>query len=147
MKCPGCRSNMDTKSINYPVDTTIIKECDNCKGVWLSGVSVSRLIETQRSKIKIEKLVQYSKEHQNLSKYRNCPVCSASPLNIVKVNAVELDFCENCYGVYFDKGELNWAIPNLQKPDSSRNYLIKQSDVGAIVAFDVLLQIISGLFS
>ncbi len=143
---------MGTKSVSYPVDTTIIKECDNCEGVWLSGVSVSRLIETQKSKIKIDELVQYSKDNQNLSETRNCPLCDSKPLNIVMVSGIELDFCESCCGVYFDKGELNYVMPNLHKPYSSRDYQIKQSDrlgrdVGAIVTFDILLQSIAALFS
>jgi Zn-finger nucleic acid-binding protein len=143
---------MDTKSICYPVDTTIIKECDNCEGVWLSGISLSRIVKTQRSKINIEKLVKYSKENHNLSEHRNCPKCNTTPLNVVKVRGVELDFCENCYGVYFDKGEIIWAIPNIKKPNSSRNYQTKKSgaignEIGGIVAFDVLLAVIAGLFS
>lgn len=34
-----------------------------------------------------------------------CPVCHIDML-VVEYNSIELDYCDNCHGVWFDSGEL-----------------------------------------
>ena len=41
-----------------------------------------------------------------------CPVCK-SPMIVVEHKKIELDYCPNCYGVWFDAGELELFLESL----------------------------------
>ena len=45
-----------------------------------------------------------------------CPVCKSDML-VIEYNKIELDYCNQCGGVWFDKGELELML----KPASSEN--------------------------
>ena len=50
-----------------------------------------------------------------------CPACKSDML-VVEYNRIELDFCANCHGVWFDKGELELLLGSLGL-DSGRQFL------------------------
>ena len=41
-----------------------------------------------------------------------CPTCD-SDMIVVEHEGLELDYCVNCYGIWFDKGELDWLLESL----------------------------------
>lgn len=41
---------------------------------------------------------------------RQCPICAGQPLNEVHFEGQEVDLCERCHGIYFDKGELSAVV-------------------------------------
>jgi len=42
----------------------------------------------------------------------NCPKCQKTELRVVTESEVELDFCKDCGGIWFDNGELQKVIDN-----------------------------------
>lgn len=42
-----------------------------------------------------------------------CPVCKV-PAIVVEQNQVELDYCARCHGVWFDAGELELLLDNIE---------------------------------
>jgi len=40
----------------------------------------------------------------------NCPVCKESKLVMSERQAIEIDYCPNCRGVWLDRGELDKII-------------------------------------
>jgi hypothetical protein len=47
-----------------------------------------------------------------------CPVCK-SDMIVVERNRIELDYCTNCGGTWFDSGELELLLATLGVPDSN----------------------------
>lgn len=41
-----------------------------------------------------------------------CPNCD-SDMIVVEHEGLELDYCINCHGIWFDKGELDWLLESL----------------------------------
>ena len=39
----------------------------------------------------------------------NCPVCN-TPLVILELNQIEIDYCMNCHGIWLDDGELELLL-------------------------------------
>ena len=52
------------------------------------------------------------------TKYK-CPSCEKQNLTHTKIANIELEYCQNCNGIFFDKGELEAAYPNYKDLDSS----------------------------
>ncbi len=51
-----------------------------------------------------------------------CPKCSGN-LKAVIANGIEIDQCDNCNGIWFDVGELDWLldVPKLEVKDEVSN--------------------------
>ena len=47
-----------------------------------------------------------------------CPVCK-SDMIVVERNKIELDYCTNCGGTWFDSGELELLLASFGVPDSN----------------------------
>ncbi len=47
-----------------------------------------------------------------------CPVC-AKDMIVVEHNRIEIDYCLNCRGVWFDSGELQLLLDSLKLDDSA----------------------------
>jgi uncharacterized protein len=45
----------------------------------------------------------------------NCPVCNV-PLQMTERQGVEIDYCNQCRGVWLDRGELDKIIERAQQP-------------------------------
>lgn len=39
-----------------------------------------------------------------------CPNCKYQPLLILEFQEIELDFCPECFGIWFDAEELRWVL-------------------------------------
>ena len=139
MRCSNCYSILSTSSVKHPVDTTIIHTCSPCGGVWVGGTSLKRLLSTEPSAPTFEKLVKNIQQKQQLSEDRLCPNCEDTKLFVLKTRGVEIDFCGNCNGVFFDKDELQSLIPELEK----EGY---QFGAGTAFTLEGLMWILLGIF-
>ena len=70
----------------------------------------------------------------------DCLSCEQQKLSLVVVNNIEIEFCTDCHGVYFDFNEMKAAMPtrNRLKPKININ-----KGVVATGFFEVLLALIS----
>jgi uncharacterized protein len=56
-----------------------------------------------------------------------CPVCTDTPLVMAERQGIEIDYCQNCRGVWLDRGELDRLVersgrPAALPPDADRGY-------------------------
>ncbi len=45
----------------------------------------------------------------------DCPVCENSPMIVLELDEVEVDFCFDCNGIWLDAGELELLLDDCQK--------------------------------
>ena len=96
INCPKCSDLLD--SAGKPVPT-----CNGCEGVWLARKQYDSLLAQTGSRIDLAGLLGRNPGTAGLS----CPECPDSPLSVSTHAGIEVDWCENCTGVFFDKGELS----------------------------------------
>ena len=102
MDCPVCLKQME-KSYFF---NTEVDSCRFCGGVWLDGSELSNFI--QKGKIPKKVLASYALDdsHQKVSEgQRECPRCHIR-FQVVNHRGVNVDYCEDCRGFWFDRGEL-----------------------------------------
>ncbi|MCD4785435.1 MAG: zf-TFIIB domain-containing protein [Candidatus Eremiobacteraeota bacterium] len=102
MDCPVCILQMDKlKLFEVEIDT-----CRFCGGLWLDGNELSAFI--QKGKIPKRLLTTYClDDRKKMVKEgeRKCPNCRKS-LQIVRHRDVDVEYCNGCRGIWFDRGEL-----------------------------------------
>lgn len=102
MDCPVCLKQMDKLDlVNTEVDT-----CRFCGGVWLDGKELGAFV--QKGKIPKRILSSYALDdgHQKVGEGdRECPRCRTK-LKLISHKGVTVDFCGECSGFWFDRGEL-----------------------------------------
>jgi uncharacterized protein len=47
-----------------------------------------------------------------------CPACK-NPMMVMEYNKIELDYCNNCKGVWFDNAELDLLMKSMNLPEDS----------------------------
>jgi Zn-finger nucleic acid-binding protein len=72
-----------------------VHACTTCSGVWL-GLQDFTLLEPPGG---------LQRRHTHRPGERLCPKCTCR-MEIWKVHGIEVDVCNSCRGVWFDKGEL-----------------------------------------
>ncbi len=94
MNCPKCESILNDKLING----ISIDQCRGCSGMWFQKSELSKTSNVVESKLKIP---NGSKETGF-----SCPDCNSRLYQIVLPNVnINIDICENCSGIWLDKGE------------------------------------------
>lgn len=131
---------MSATSDKHAVDTAKIHTCNLCSGVWLGGASLKIMFSTVPNGPNFEMLLKNSELKQKLSEDRLCPKCKDTNLFILKIRSVEIDFCGNCDGVFFDAGELQTLIPKHEKDGHKYK-------AGSILAQETILNILPWLFT
>ena len=107
MKCPRCKIQLEEKTIREYSYQIEVDECGNCGGIWFD--------ESELQKIEnVREAVMW--ENRKLPKRRDqlkglvCPKCKDGRLmkkaEHPRDEKVILDYCENCRGIWLDKGEL-----------------------------------------
>lgn len=107
--CPGCKATM--KDVRYVPDKDLhVDLCEACGGVWMD-----------RGEIREAKQVADAQEHTKLRLLRSvwdmrnavkgdslpCPNCKAATVHAFNTSEdVDLDMCDRCSGVWFEKGEI-----------------------------------------
>jgi len=103
MKCPKCNDQLSIKETEGHVGYA----CESCFGIWLpwkylSGLSSSHEFDAKEL---IEKL---NKSIKNNTEY-NCPTCKTY-IETAEINNIEIEWCNTCNGIWFDKNELSALI-------------------------------------
>lgn len=128
MECPNCSN---TQSLELAEDNKG-SSCSECGGIWFSQETLIALCEAHDYDPNIVNLHLSEEKKRHASK--NCPVCKTR-LITSSISEVELDWCENGHGVWFDKGEYDSVVTN--SPESS--FLDRTS--AAITIVDVIFSI------
>ncbi|HJZ89213.1 MAG TPA: zf-TFIIB domain-containing protein [Polyangia bacterium] len=111
--CVKCTSVLD-KSMIADVEVDL---CPKCGGLWLDRGEITRLAAMPDSE-----LVEL-REHLCGSAgpppipsetTQHCPACS-STLKEVVLGPVRVDYCEQCHGIFLDRGELDAAVESVRK--------------------------------
>lgn len=134
MHCPNCSNQMTTAHI----DGRHAPLCAKCDGRWLSGASITELLEREISAPSIRKITEIADATGVLSEKRKCPSCISTYLSTCEVRSVELDICVNCCGVFFDYGEISKILP--QAPEETAN-----GQAATTIALDALVLTLGSL--
>ena len=102
MKCPKCDGDL----LLEEAEGHIGKLCSKCEGIFLTEKYQLSLKHTYD--FDIEEFRRLLESCPKSTVYM-CPICSRH-LKATMISDVELDWCELCKGVYFDKSELKKAI-------------------------------------
>lgn len=117
MKCPKCSVALET----VVTDTLSAERCTNCEGIWIGPFSMEQLAARGGCQSLIQQLDALSPNPDDASPYY-CPTCADGRLLAHQHNHVEIDWCPNCRGIYFDKGELNkFAVPSQARASIAKN--------------------------
>jgi len=125
MNCPACDKNLT--GVNFR-DIAAYK-CGSCCGFWLSNENLTSLnlsIHNKFSELEIG------------SSSRYCPTCKCN-MRMVTFSGVELDFCGECKGIWFDADEISKLSPD---PNSGVGGYIKSGNLGTDVKDGVLTSLI-----
>jgi Zn-finger nucleic acid-binding protein len=110
MDCFRCRQAM--KKANR--DGVLVDACDTCGGVWLDAgeLEVLERKEAQgRSELVRQARQEVAEESRQILKVVGlCPKCQRVRLKQVVKRGVQLDFCPDCQGLFFDDRELERAL-------------------------------------
>jgi len=110
MDCPVCIKPMDRLNL-FSVD---VDNCRFCGGLWLDGGELGQFI--QKGNLPKRLLTTYCLDdsQQKIPEgKRNCPRCGGQ-LKIIKHRGVGVDVCEQCGGLWFDRGELMNIVKKYQ---------------------------------
>ena len=100
IKCQRCNTSMQT--VFY--EGFAIKFCFSCKGIFLNKEKLAAIEESRE----IEISEDTPKSRNGLEISRNCPECKTlmKKQQHGNIRTTMIDYCEDCSGVWFDKGEL-----------------------------------------
>jgi Zn-finger nucleic acid-binding protein/ribosomal protein S27E len=105
LACPACVESSLTERIVK--DGLCVDVCRSCRGTWLDGGEFLQLAaNTDEAK---QELLSLSWEASKTK--RRCPRCHSFMSESGFVNyETQIDFCEECDGLWFDAGELKEAL-------------------------------------
>ena len=93
--CPICEIPMETAESRVPT-------CGRCRGVWLPASWYSVALKNPVEPDVLFRVLSSGGEETTF----RCPACGAGPLTASTYGEVELDWCGECRGIWFDQGEL-----------------------------------------
>lgn len=114
MECPKCKIELDKKSIKgIEVD-----ECDKCEGIWCDNKELKQVKDNTDSDLNWMDfdIWKHSEKFSAKPAKVNCPECG-NLMNVIDYEntKVEIDFCEQCKGIWLDKNELENIITALEE--------------------------------
>jgi len=116
MNCPKCK-NDQTIEFSYACGTY---NCPTCSGCWMEYNPLRSYLE-ERDAIAAEAFQSIWDRRAEKSQNLKCPHDN-KPLYIFIHNNVELEFCEQCRGLWFDANELKrYKIINPVKTQYTKN--------------------------
>jgi len=101
MKCPSCSGALE----EIDNEGVSLDFCSDCKGIWFDRGEVSEYFELSRD---LPDLGEEDREEQPSG--MACPRCPATELTQLRYAppyALTVDYCGNCGGMWFDKGEVH----------------------------------------
>ncbi len=101
MNCPR-----DNNHLNRNINQQVFGDCCNdCGGVFLSGDGVKAFKINFNTEV-LEKTLAQSEEQESCLA---CPHCDSS-MNVSLIDDIEIDFCQQCSGIWFDEFEADDLI-------------------------------------
>jgi len=128
MKCPSC----STEKLSNSSGESKPYNCSQCDGFWLTGESLASICSDNGLDIALLRVQLREKTENNDSKI--CPICVQN-LRTSKVSDVELDWCAGCEGIWFDRGEFDKVVDDVNKIPRS------EIVVNTIAIADILMSI------
>ena len=111
MNCPRCKANLKVETINDIHFSIEVDKCENCEGIWFDESELQKLERiTELTIFEIRRIPRTKKQLESLF----CPKCEDIYENQILMNKAEhpkdnkvvMDYCNNCRGIWLDKGEL-----------------------------------------
>jgi Zn-finger nucleic acid-binding protein len=105
--CVKCTSVLDKSTVgDVEVDL-----CPSCGGLWLDAGELEKIGRgSQDDLAKLSSaLTGSSTPDEPSDTMTSCPACPGK-LKEVKLGPVTVDFCDDCKGLFLDRGELDQAI-------------------------------------
>lgn len=118
MNCPKCEGTLYLKNGEGHLGFI----CDKCEGIWLSNKYIQSIKYTYNfdQNAFIKKL---SESYKNTN--HPCPICKTD-LNNSLFKKIELEWCNSCTGVWFDKHELKTLISKYKNPSNIADEVISR---------------------
>lgn len=127
MKCPKCNLALTLNDVEGHIGFT----CAECEGVWLPSNylrSLKHLYEFNEESFRLS----LEKHRAETSSKRVCPSCTQT-LELSTTNKIELDWCNLCGGVWFDRQELTRLVT--LKSDQTLHTLSSTDNSLGLLAF------------
>lgn len=112
-----CFCQVPMVEFKYASDMDLMVDfCKKCEAIWLDGGEINQLTDEasdpQNFKNRIAKAVFKMRQKSGQSNLPlTCPVCDTTSMRAFKTSEnVEIDMCDKCHGVFFEKGELADAV-------------------------------------
>lgn len=141
MKCPNCKEKLARSSSG---DTAIF-ECFYCEGIWVPRPCLAELIHAEKTALTLSAIAELAASPQSRATQKACPECEEGTLTASMAAGFEIDICQSCGGIFYDKGELQAFFPNTNRPDAAASAVA--GAVGTEAAFWALAAILGSLFS
>lgn len=104
MLCFKCKTEMQ-KTI---FEGIVIDYCSECKSCWMDKGEFERAVAGEEfDAAKCAEIAKQERKEPDVqtSSYGNCPKCTIGKMSKMKQFDIELDKCDNCDGIFFDKDE------------------------------------------
>ena len=112
MNCPTCQTSL-LRTLDDAIKTY---RCENCSGEWLDGAEFDRLCTHRVLRRPPRKATAQVIPAADLARRLDCPGCETVRLIPVRWSgpdcpgdALVVDVCESCHGLWLDGGELSKA--------------------------------------
>lgn len=96
LSCPKCSRAMVTGNRS-------VLTCTGCQGVWLPAAQYGTALKDAGGPSALTQSLSSGSQPTGFT----CPECRTGPLLASHHKSIEIDWCDKCMGVYFDKGELD----------------------------------------
>lgn len=109
MNCPRCKDALRTETVSDAGFLIEVDNCKNCGGTWFDESELQRIENITEPTIWETRNIP-SMYDQLEALY--CPKCEGGQSILMKKaehhrdDKVIMDYCENCGGIWLDKGEL-----------------------------------------
>ena len=109
MFCPKCEGALELREGEGHIGFT----CTGCKGMWLPDKFLSSLQHYYEfSPADFSAALETGNPKPT---HHPCPTCT-KPLNVSTLEAIDLEWCRSCGGIWFDQNELSTLITRYREP-------------------------------
>ena len=127
MNCPKCQERLRIEQYRE----NQYKICFFCEGAWVS-----------KNDLDTHSFLELEHRNEIATDYE-CPCCENQLLSHTKIADIELEYCQSCSGVFFDKGELESTYPNFKDINGSE---LADDSVEALAVIYVVTRAVGSIF-